>query len=71
MDELQREAREVRAAAGRMAREGMSLQDVRCAVVPRDEGFICIFEAASEELVREAYRRAGVGFDRISAALGG
>jgi len=43
---------------------------VRSTIVPGDEFFLCIFDAASEELVREAYARAGITFQRISTALG-
>jgi hypothetical protein len=31
--------------------------------------FLCVFEAASEDIVREAYVRAGLSFERISTAI--
>jgi hypothetical protein len=37
--------------------------------VPGDESFFCLIEAASEEVVSDAYRRADVPFERISAAI--
>ena len=37
-------------------------------VVATDESLLCVVEAASEDLVRLAYDRAGVTFERISAA---
>jgi len=37
--------------------------------VPDDESFFCLIEAASEEVVSDAYRRADVPFERISAAI--
>ncbi len=36
---------------------------------PGDESFLCVFEAASEDVVREAYARAGLSFERISTAI--
>lgn len=42
---------------------------VRSTIVPRDESWLCVFEAASEELVRETYARAGIPFERISPAI--
>jgi hypothetical protein len=38
-------------------------------VVPDDEAVLCLIAAPSENAVRIAYRRAGLNFDRISAAL--
>ncbi len=38
-------------------------------IVASDESFLCVVEAQSEDLVRLAYARAGVPFERISAAL--
>ena len=38
-------------------------------IVPDDEACFCQFEAASEEAVAEANRRAGMPFDRIVAAV--
>lgn len=39
------------------------------AIVPQDEYFVAIVEAASEALVREAYARAGPRFERLSVAI--
>ena len=68
-EELSRSASRVRETAGEMEREGKPVRHVRSTIVPADESFLCIFEAASEEFVREAYARAGVTFERISAAV--
>ena len=38
-------------------------------IVPDDEACFCHFDGPSEEAVAEAYRRAGVPFDRIVAAV--
>ena len=67
-DELRRAAARVRDTAVEMEREGKRLRHVRSTVVPVDEFFMCLFEAASEALVREAYARAGIAFERISPA---
>lgn len=37
--------------------------------MPADEALLCVFGADSEELVREVYARAGVPFERLSAAI--
>ena len=42
---------------------------VRSTIVPGDESVLCLLEAPSEQLVREAYARAGITFERISAAI--
>jgi len=42
-----------------MARVGKAIRYLRSAIVPADESFFCVIEAASEELAREAYARAG------------
>jgi hypothetical protein len=38
-------------------------------LVPEDETGFCLFSAASRALVEEAYRSAGVSFERIVEAL--
>lgn len=66
---LQDAARRVRAAALALERQGSDVHYVRSTIVPGDEAFLSVFEAASEDAVRQAYARAGVGFERISLAL--
>ena len=58
----------VRDAAVELEREGRPVRYLRSAVVPADESLLCLLEAAGEELVREAYARAGI-FERISAVI--
>ena len=65
---LSRAAVEIRRAAAPRRRRG-AVRYVRSTVVPDDEAFISIFEAESEETLREAYARAGLAFDRISRAV--
>jgi hypothetical protein len=52
-------------------RGGRQVRFLRSTIVPADEAFLCLVEAASEEAVRDAYARAGIPFeldrDRSSA----
>lgn len=68
-ESLRRMAGNVRRMAAEMARQGESVRYVGSTIVPADEAFMATFEATSEELVHEAYARAGVGFERISQAI--
>ena len=52
-----------------MNQDGKAIRYVRSTIVPADESFLCVIEAASEELAWEAYTRAGIPFERISPAL--
>jgi hypothetical protein len=69
VDGLMRTARDVRASASELERQGKPVRFLRSAIIPRDEALLCFLEASSEELVRETYDRAGVPFDRISTAM--
>jgi hypothetical protein len=62
-------AARVRDMAVAMGNEGRAVHYLRSTIVPADEALLCVFEAGSEELVREVYARAGVSFERLSAAL--
>jgi hypothetical protein len=64
--ELERFAAQARSAVRALEREGKPLRFVRSLIVPGDESCLCVVEAASEHLVREAYTRAGIRFERIS-----
>ena len=59
----------MRDTTGEMEREGKPVRYLRSTVVPTDESLLCTFEAASEQLVREAYARAGIPFERITAVI--
>jgi hypothetical protein len=52
-----------------LARVGKRVRMLHTAIVPQDEALLCLLDAASEDLVREAFARAGVPFARISSAL--
>jgi Protein of unknown function (DUF4242) len=68
-DELGRLATRVRESATELNREGKPVRYLRSTIVPNDESVLVVIEAASEELVREVYTRAGVPFERVSAAV--
>jgi 20S proteasome alpha/beta subunit len=67
--ELGRLAARIREAVEELAREGASIRFVRSVIVPEDESLLCLLDAASEQLVRDAYARAGIPFERISATV--
>ena len=69
VDALKEWATRVRDAAVAMGAEGRPVRYLRAAIVPADESMLCVLEAADEELVREAYARAGVPFERLSAVI--
>jgi hypothetical protein len=68
-EELRQIVSRIRDAVAEMTRAGKAIHCLRSTIVPADESFLCVIEAASEQLAREAYARAGVSFDRISPAL--
>ena len=68
-DELGAWAARVRDTAREMEREGKLVRYLRATIVPTDESLLCVFEAASEQLVRDAYARAGIPFERITAVI--
>jgi hypothetical protein len=59
----------VREAISEMGRAGTAVRCVISMIVPNDESFLCLIEAASENVVADAYRRADVQFERISPAI--
>ena len=69
VEELREWAVRVRDAVVELEQEGRAIGYVRSAIVPKDETLLCTLEAAGEELVREAYARAGLPFERVSAVI--
>ena len=69
VEELREWAVRVRDAVVELEHEGRAIRYVRSTVVPNDEALLCTLEAAGEELVREAYARAGLPFERLSAVI--
>jgi len=69
LDDLNAAVRDVRLAAAELARRGRQVRCVHCTIVPSDEALLALFEATSEELVRDVYARAGIPFERITGAV--
>jgi Protein of unknown function (DUF4242) len=59
----------IRELAAEMERAGEPVRYLSATIVPGDESFFCLIEAASEEVVSDVYGRADVPFERISAAI--
>lgn len=68
-EELGRWVGRVHEAISDLESEGKPLRFLRSTIVPRDESFLCVLEAESEQLIRAAYARAGIPFERISSAI--
>jgi alkanesulfonate monooxygenase SsuD/methylene tetrahydromethanopterin reductase-like flavin-dependent oxidoreductase (luciferase family) len=71
LDDLNSAVRDVRLAAASMARRSPSrtVRCVHCTIVPSDEALLALFEATSEQLVRDVYAHAGIPFERITGAV--
>ena len=68
-DDLNAAVRDVRLAAAEMARQKRPVRCVHCTIVPSDEALLALFEAASEDLVRDVYAQAGIPCERITGAI--
>jgi hypothetical protein len=69
VSQLTRAIARVRETVVEMERTGVPIHYVSSTIVPSDESFYCVIEAATEQDVRDAYARAGVPFERMSAAI--
>jgi Protein of unknown function (DUF4242) len=69
LDDLSSAVREVQRAAAAIGRRSRPVRCVQCMIVPSDEALLALFEATSEELVRDVYARAGIPFERITYAV--
>jgi Nickel responsive protein SCO4226-like len=67
--ELERTLERLSKTAQEFWSEGAEVRYLGSTIVPEDEACFCQFEAASEELVAEINRRAGIAFDRIVSAV--
>ena len=68
-DDLDSAVREVQLAAAEMARRRRPVRCVHYTIVPSDEALLALFEATSEELVRDVFAHAGIPFERITGAV--
>jgi Protein of unknown function (DUF4242) len=59
----------LREVVAEMERAGEPVRYVSATIVPSDESFLCLIEAASESVVADMYGRAEIPFERISAAI--
>ncbi|MGH3030949.1 MAG: hypothetical protein ACRDNE_09330 [Gaiellaceae bacterium] len=64
-------AERLRGAAQEMRDAGIHVVYLRRIFVPEDETCLLLFEADSVDTVREAARRAGVAFERVTEAVEG
>lgn len=69
VEALREWAARVQASADGMESEGKAIHYLRSTIVPADESLLCVLEASCDELVREAFTRAGVRFERLSTAI--
>jgi hypothetical protein len=69
VEEFRTAANRVRASADEMAGADARIRFLHSTLVPEDEAAFCVFAAASSGLVEDAYRRAGIPFERIVNAL--
>lgn len=69
VEELRRSAARVRDAADEMEREGIRIRHLNSTIVGGDSYLGSVLEACDEGVAREAFRRAGVSFDRVSPAI--
>ena len=67
---VEQAADRARAAAEALTEEGLPVRYVRAIFVPEDETCFFLFGACSADAVRAAARRAGLGCERITEALG-
>ena len=68
-EELGAWAARVRDTTNEMECEGKAVRYLLATIVPTDESLLCVLEAATEHLVREAYARAEIPFERITAVI--
>ena len=65
VEEFTETADRVRASTQELGDGTAGIRFLHSTLVPEDEAAFCVFAAASSALVEEAYRRAGVSFERI------
>ena len=68
-DRVPAAAARARAAAEQLAGEGRPIRYLRSIFIPSDQTCFLVFEAPSEDAVREAGNRAAVTFTRVVEAM--
>lgn len=69
LDDLNSAVRDVRRAAAEVSGRRRSVRCIHCTIVPSDEALLAVFDATSQELVRDVYANAGIPFARITVAV--
>lgn len=69
VEELRRCVLSLRASVRDLERHGKPVRFLCSVVVPDDESFLVLIEAASPQIVQEACARASIASDRISIAI--
>jgi hypothetical protein len=69
VEELKRSATQVWQAVTEMEREGMDIRHLSSTIVGSDSYLAAVLEASDQEVACEAFRRAGISFERVSPAL--
>ncbi|HZE06081.1 MAG TPA: nickel-binding protein, partial [Solirubrobacteraceae bacterium] len=69
LDSARRGGVQARRAAEQLSSEGTPVRYLHCLLVPEDETCFYLYEAAVPEAVDAAARRAGLVFERVSAAV--
>jgi hypothetical protein len=67
--ELTRSAAQVRDAVAEMEREGIQVRHLSSTIVGGDSYLASVLEASDEGVAGEAFRRAGISFERVSPAI--
>jgi hypothetical protein len=67
--QLSRSIALIRAVVTEMERAGEPVRYLSATIMPGDESFFCLIEAASEQVVSDVCGRADVPLERISAAI--
>jgi hypothetical protein len=68
-EELSRSAAHVRDAVTDMEREGRQIRHLSSTIVGGDSYLASVLEASDEGVACEAFRRAGISFERVSPAI--
>lgn len=68
-DGAERSAERMRQAADELSRDGRSVRYLQRIFLPEDETCLLLCEAESAADVRDAARRAGLEFERVSATV--
>ncbi len=68
-DQLKAAAKTAKQTTAAMTKEGTPVRYLRSTYVPGEQKCFCLFEAASEDAVKQANQRAKLPFERVHEAL--